>query len=51
MRMEKFISAAAAVIGVIAVAATVYAVVHFGSVNMSRVDAQAYAWRLEHYGP
>jgi hypothetical protein len=49
--MKRFISAAAAVIGVIAVAATVYAVLHFGSVNMSRVKTQAYAWRLEHYGP
>ena len=49
--MKKFVSAAMAAIGVIAVAATVYAVLHFGSVNMSRVDAQAYAWRLEHHGP
>lgn len=49
--MKKFISAAAAIIGVIAITATVYAVLHFGSVNMSRVSTQAYAWRLEHHGP
>lgn len=43
--MKKFMSAAVAVIGIIAISVMVYTVVHFGSVNMSR-SQQAYVhWR------
>ena len=49
--MKKIISAAMAVIGILAVAAMVFTVGRFGSYNMSRVSQQAYQWRLEHHGP
>lgn len=40
-----------AILGAIALLWAVAKVVHYGSYNMRRVDAQAYAWKLEHYGP
>lgn len=48
--MKKFMSIMA-VLGAIALLWTAAKVVHYGATNMRRVDAQAYAWKLEHYGP
>lgn len=48
--MKKF-SNFLAILGAIALLWMVYKVVDYGAVNMRRIDAQAYAWRLEHYGP
>jgi hypothetical protein len=42
--MKKLIS----IIGVLAVAAFVYFVVHYGAVNMSRTAAENIQWRYEH---
>lgn len=48
--MKKF-TTIMAVLGAIALLWTVGKVVNYGATNMRRVDAQAYAWKLEHYGP
>lgn len=48
--MKKFTSFLA-ILGAIALLWMVGKIVNYGSVNMNRVDAQAYAWKLEHYGP
>jgi hypothetical protein len=48
--VKKFTSYLA-IVGAISLLWMVSKVVHYGSVNMNRVDNQAYAWKLEHYGP
>lgn len=48
--MKKF-TTIVAVLGAIMLLWTVSKVVNYGTTNMRRVDAQAYAWKLEHYGP
>ena len=45
--MKRFISAATAVIGIVAVALTIYFVVNFGATNMRRVNEQSARWRME----
>lgn len=40
-----------AVLGAIALLWMVVKVINYGATNMRRVDTQAYAWKLEHYGP
>lgn len=49
--MKKFISVIMAIVGAVAVLWFSYTILHYGTVNMRRIDAQAYAWKLEHYGP
>lgn len=48
--MKKF-TGFLAILGAIALLWMVGKVVNYGATNMRRVDAQAYAWKLEHYGP
>lgn len=48
--MKKFTSFLA-VLGAIALLWMVGKIVNYGATNMHRVDTQAYAWKLEHYGP
>lgn len=49
--MKKFTSIAMALAGAVAVLWISYTILHYGTVNMRRIDVQAYAWKLEHYGP
>lgn len=48
--MKKFTNIMA-IIGAIMLLWMVGKVAHYGAVNMHRIDAQAYAWKLEHHGP
>ena len=48
--MKKF-SNFLAILGAVSLLWMAYTVVHYGAVNMRRIDTQAYAWKLEHYGP
>lgn len=49
--MKKLISITMALIGAVTMLWASYTIFHYGAVNMRRVEAQAYAWKLEHYGP
>lgn len=48
--MKKFTSLLA-ILGAISLLWMVGKIIDYGATNMRRVDAQAYAWKLEHYGP
>lgn len=40
-----------AIIGIIAMVALVATVIRYGTVNMSRAEADLYRWHVEHRGP
>lgn len=44
--MKKFISIAMMLISTVAVLWISYAILHYGAVNMRRVEAQAYEYRM-----
>lgn len=44
--MKKFISIVMTLIGAVAVLWISYTILHYGTVNMRRVEAQAYEYRL-----
>lgn len=48
--MKKFTSFLA-LLGAISLLWMAGKIINYGATNMRRVDNQAYAWKLEHYGP